>query len=153
MNIRELVESWRPRYLRANRKEKGRILDEFAALTGYPRKPTIRLLHHGFRTPTLDRRGQPLQYTPDLKAALPTVWEACGHICSKRLAPFLPEIVAVLKHHGELRIRSETERLLPRITPATIDRLLQTHRPNPCAAPVPQTRTFLRHQIPVRTFA
>ncbi|MEM3658303.1 MAG: hypothetical protein QXQ66_07815 [Candidatus Hadarchaeum sp.] len=29
MSIRELVESWRPRYLWANRKEKGRILDEF----------------------------------------------------------------------------------------------------------------------------
>lgn len=38
MSIRELVKSWRPRYLWANRKEKGRILEEFVALTGYHRK-------------------------------------------------------------------------------------------------------------------
>ena len=131
MSIRELVESWRPRYLRANRKEKGWNLEEFVDLTGYHCKSAIRLLRHGYRPKHLDRRGWPRQYTPAVKAAFLLVWEACGHICSKRLAPFLPEIVAVLKHHGELRIRSETERLLPRITPATIVRLLRASPPKP----------------------
>ena len=42
-------------------------------------------------------------YTPDVKAALLQVWEACGCICSKCLAPCLPEIVAVLKREGELK--------------------------------------------------
>jgi len=31
---RELLEAIRPRYLQANRAEKGRILDEFVATTG-----------------------------------------------------------------------------------------------------------------------
>ena len=104
-SIRELVESWRPRYLGASRKEKSQILDEFVALTGYHRKSAIRLLRHGYRPKHLDRRGRPRVYTPDVKAALLQVWEACGGICSKCLAPFLPEIVAVLKREGELTIR------------------------------------------------
>ena len=34
-SIRELVEGWRPRYLKAIRKEKSRILDELVAFTGH----------------------------------------------------------------------------------------------------------------------
>lgn len=153
-SIRELVESWRPRYLRASRKEKTRILDEFVALTGYHRKSAIRLLRHGYRPPRLDRRGRPRRYAPDVKATLLAVWEAWGYICSKRLAPFLPEIVAVLKRHGELRLRPETERLLLQVSPATIDRLLRPHRPKPLRGrTTTKPGTLLKHQIPVRTFA
>jgi len=67
------------------------------ALTGYHRKPAIRFLRNGRKPKHLDCRGRPRIYTPDVKAALLKVWEACGCICSERLAPFLPEIVAVLK--------------------------------------------------------
>lgn len=96
-SIAELVESWRPRYLKASRKEKTLILNEFVALTGYHRKSAIRLLQNGRKPKHPDRRGKPRIYTPVVKAALLKVWEACGCICSQRLAPFLPEIVAVLK--------------------------------------------------------
>jgi len=115
-SIAELVESWRPRYLRASRKEKTLILNEFVALTGYHRKSAIRLLRNGRKPKHLDRLE---------------VWEACGGICSKRLAPFLPEIVAVLKQKGVLKIRPETEKLLLKMSAATIDRLLRTHRSSP----------------------
>ena len=93
-------------------------------------------------------------YTPDVKAALLQVWEACGCICSKRLAPFLPEIVAVLKREGELVIRPQTEKLLLELSPATIDRLLKTHRPKPLRGrSTTKPGTLLKHQIPVRTYA
>ncbi|MEM1907689.1 MAG: transposase family protein [Thermosphaera sp.] len=135
-------------------QEKTRILDETVALTGCHRKSAIRLLRHGYRPPRLDRRGRPRRYAPDVKATLLAVWEACGYICSKRLAPFLPEIVAVLKRHGELRLRPETERLLLQVSPATIDRLLRPHRPKPLRGrTTTKPGTLLKHQIPVRTFA
>jgi hypothetical protein len=35
---RELIEAIHPRYLKANKKGKERILDEFVATTGYHRK-------------------------------------------------------------------------------------------------------------------
>jgi hypothetical protein len=41
---RELLEAIRPRYRRANKKDKPRILDEFVAIAGYQRKHAIRLL-------------------------------------------------------------------------------------------------------------
>lgn len=153
-SIAELVESWRPRYLRASRKEKTRILEEFVALTGYHRKSAIRLLRNGRNPKTLDRRGRPRVYTPDVKAALLEVWEACGRLCSKRLAPFLPELVAVLKREGALKIWPETARLLVQMSAATIDRLLRTHRPKPRTSyNTPKPGTRLRQKIPVRTFA
>lgn len=36
----------------------------------------------------------------EAKAALVIAWEAACRICSKRLAPFLPALVAVLEKHG-----------------------------------------------------
>ena len=41
---RELVQSLQPRYLKADRKEKAKILDEFVAVTSMHRKATIRRL-------------------------------------------------------------------------------------------------------------
>jgi len=153
-SIAELVESWRPRYLRASRKEKSLILDEFVALTGYHRKSAIRLLRNGRRSRAMDRRGRPRVYTPDVKAALLQVWEACGQICSKRLAPFLPEAVEVLERAGELKISPDTKRLLVRMSAATIDRLLRTHRPRrPRSRCTTKPGTLLKEKIPVRTFA
>ena len=67
------------------------------ALIGYHRKSAIRLIQSGRKPKHLDRRGRLRIHTPDVKAALLEIREACGCICSKRLAPFLPEIVAVPK--------------------------------------------------------
>jgi len=58
-SIAELVESWQLRYLKASREEKTLILNEFMALTGYHRKPAIRLLRNGRKPKHLDRRGRP----------------------------------------------------------------------------------------------
>jgi len=153
-SIAELIETWRPRYLKASREEKTLILNEFVALAGYHRKSAVRLLRNGRKSKHLDRRGRPQIYTPDVKAALLEVWEACGCICSKRLAPFLPEIVAVFKQKVVLKIRPETEKLLVRMSAATIDRLLRTYRTLPKKNPsTPKPGTLLRKKIPVRTFA
>jgi len=91
-SIAEVVEALCPRYLRAKRGDKTRIGDEFVALTGYHRKAAIRVFRNGRRPKGRDRRGRPRVYSPDVKAAL-----VQG---SKRLAPFLPEIVAVLERES-----------------------------------------------------
>ena len=62
-SIAELVESWRPRYLKASREKKTLILNEFVALTGYRRKSAIRLLRNGGKPKHLDCRGKPRIYT------------------------------------------------------------------------------------------
>ncbi len=100
---RELLEAIRPRYLRTNRKEKTRILDEVVTITGYHRKHAIRLLKHGVK-PSGKKRGRPKVYTGEVVSALIKVWEVCDRICSKRLHPFLPEIVVVLERNEELTL-------------------------------------------------
>ncbi len=151
--IEELVKTWRGRYVRASREQKTQILDEFVALTGYHRKSAIRLLVNGHKPKSRDRRGRPSVYTNEVKAALITVWGVCGKICSKRLVPFLPEIVDALERHGELRLTEETRHLLLKLSPATMDRLLTTHRKRHgrgrCTT---KPGTLLRQSIPIRTF-
>lgn len=152
VSLEELVEAVRPRYLRASRGEKTPIIDEFVAITGYHRKSAIRLLRHGRKRSSWDQRGRPPVYTNEVQAALIQVWEACGRICSKRLAPFLAEMVAVLEREGELRLPPDTERLLVRMSPATIDRLLRKSRyRRPRCSTKPGT--LLKHAIPIRTCA
>jgi len=152
---RELLEAIRPRYLRANKAEKARILDEFVATTGYHRKYAIRLLHHGpSRRPAGRRRGR-RTYTPEVVHALTQVWEVCDGICSRRLHPFLPEILEVLERHHELVLPAETKTLLLRMSRATIDRLLKPARARRPQRGLSTTKpgTLLKKAIPVRTFA
>ena len=42
--VQEYIEAIRGRYIRARKKEKGRILDEAVTVTGYHRKAVVRLL-------------------------------------------------------------------------------------------------------------
>lgn len=44
---RDVAEKMHERYLKASRKEKGRVLEEFVELTGYHRKHAQVLLRHG----------------------------------------------------------------------------------------------------------
>ena len=48
--VKEYIEALRERYLKANRMEKGRILDEVTEVTGYHRKAVIRLLRRSWNS-------------------------------------------------------------------------------------------------------
>ena len=62
----ELVAAVADRYARGDRGERGRILDEFAAVTGYHRKHAMRLLRAG----QVNRRCGP---RPSRRANRPTL--------------------------------------------------------------------------------
>jgi hypothetical protein len=154
-SIRELVRAVRPRYRRARRAEKSRILDEFVANTGYHRKYAIRLLNHGGARPSgPERRGRKKVYTSDVTRALVKIWEICGRICSKRLHPFLPEIVEVLERTNELVLPAETKTPLLQMSRSTIDRRLQSVRyRRPRGRSTTKPGSLLKKAIPIRTFA
>jgi hypothetical protein len=151
--VEELAEALRPRYAKARRSEKSKILDEFVEVTGFHRKAAIRRLRR-VRRRSGKRRGRPRVYTPDVVAALRSVWEVCGRICSKRLAPFLPEAVALLGREGKIVVPADVRERLIRMSPATIDRLLAKHRQGEARGRcTTKPGTLLRSQVPVRTFA
>jgi hypothetical protein len=154
-SILEYVEAIRGRYLNVSRKEKGKILDEFTNVTSLHRKAAIRLLRRRGQVKAKRRRGRPRCYGSDVVSALRVVWEATDRLCSKRLHPFLPEILAALKRHKEITITPEVEAQLCRISPSTIDRLLHPYRCLGGRHPLATTKrgSLLKRSIPIRTFA
>lgn len=118
-----------PRYQQATHAHKSIILDEFVAATGYARKYAILLLTRPpLPVPTQIRRPRAPHYEPAVQAALEIAWAATYSIDTRRLLPFLPKCVLVLKCHGQ-RARTDAvpEQLLA-ISPATADRLLRCAR-------------------------
>jgi hypothetical protein len=152
---RELLETIRPRYLKANKSGKGRILDEFVAATGYHRKYAIRILKHGRKRRAGRKCGRRKEYLGEVVTVLTQIWEICGRICSKRLKPFLPEIVAVLERHQELSLSAEVKSQLLRMSRSTIDRCLQPARFAEQRQGLSTTKpgALLKKAIPIRTFA
>lgn len=153
-SVREYAASLRPRYRLASRRDKGRLLDEFCRITARDRKVAIRLMRH--RPKRARRRaGRPRQYLNTLRPTLEQVWGASDYLCSKRLAPFLPELLAALERHDEVRLSAEQRTALLQISPATIDRLLRPvrrqHRRHGLTTTSPSLAA-LRAQVPLRTF-
>lgn len=155
---RELVEAVRPRYGRAKKQERGRILDEFCAATGYHRVYARRLLG---RTPPVaparQRTGRPVVYGSVEVALLRMCWEIADGICGKRLAPFLGQLLTKLEACGVLPDEAPPE-VVARVagmSAASIDRALGRDRAAWPKRGLGTTKpgTLLRHQIPIKTFA
>ena len=154
-SIKEYTEAVRGRYIRASKKEKGKILDEFTEVVGYHRKAAIRLLHRTNQVRVNGKRGYPRQYGAPVADALRVAWEATDRLCSKRLHPFLPELVKVLRRHGEITMTDEIEAKLCQMSPSTIDRLLRPCRRLGGRRGFTTTKpgSLLKNSIPIRTFA
>jgi hypothetical protein len=151
---RELVAAIRPRYLKANKAGKEQILNEFIASTGYHRKSAIRLLKHGPQPKGLKKPGRQKIYRGEVVQVLEQIWEICGRICSKRLQPFLPEIVTILERHHELSLSPEIKTLLLSMSRSTIDRCLKNARFTSPQHGLSTTKpgVLLKQAIPIRTF-
>jgi len=154
-SIREYTEAVRERYLGGSKKEKGKILDEFTKVTGCHRKAAIRLFRRGNQPGVNKKPGRPRQYSAAVARALRVAWEATDRLCSKRLHPFLPELVKVLRRHGDSTVTTEIEAELCRVSASTIDRLLRPYRRLGGRRPFTTTKpgSLLKSSIPIRTFA
>lgn len=112
------------RYLKADKKEKGRILDHVCFVAGMHRKATIRR----FRTLQMkdsgipERRGRSLIYTPDTTAALKTIWEAGNEVCGELLCPMISEYVKIFQRDRMWRHSKETTEKLLLMSEATVKR-------------------------------
>ena len=159
----EYAQAVRGRYRRARRKEKAQFLDEFMRVTGYHRKAAIRLLGRdsppagaGSGVTSCGPRGRPRRYGPEVASALKALWEAADRICSRRLQPFIPELLEILERQGELILEPGVAQRVRQVSAATIDRLLRPYRSGRRRRGLTTTRppgVLLKRAVPIRTFA
>ena len=149
---RELQASVRRKYQDASWTGKRKILDGFVAATGYERKYAIQLLNSEEMSVLPKKRPISQQYDEQVRQALISVWNAAA-ICSKRLVPFLPQLVTAMERHGHLRVPADVRARLLSISAATVDRLLKPEREIAKQSISTTCRgNLLKHQIQVRTF-
>jgi hypothetical protein len=149
----ELAAALQGRYVRAGRKEKGQILDEFVAATGYHRKWALGLLRQGPPRARGGRGGRPRVYSALVVGALRQVWEASGELCGKRLAPFLEELVLALEAEGAVELEAAVREPLLQMSAATIDRRLRPFRlQQRRGLGTTKPGTLLKQQVPVQTY-
>ena len=153
---RAITETTATRYQQASKWVKGVILDELCANTGWHRNHARKALDAALRPRVVTPRSpRPAKYGPEVIAALTVCWKVLGMPAGKRLAPMLKELVAVLRHFGELTIDEDTAELLTSMSAATIDRRLASERAKYRLKGRCTTKpgSLLKSQIPVRTWS
>lgn len=154
------------RYQKASKKEKGRMLDEFCALTGYNRSYAAWLLRKGppaagkapkapIRPAGHRRQGRKPIYTAKMRRDLVKLWAILDCPCGKRLVAAIPETLAALERFGEIKPQEDIREKLLTVSASTADRLLASERKKMEIKSRHKTKpgSLLKHQIPVRTFS
>ena len=153
MADKELLATIRDRYQRSTKRDKGRILDEFTAVTGLHRKHAIRILagSDGEREqqPSLAGRGI---YDEAVREAVIVVWEASDRICGKRLKAALPYLVESMERHGHLQLDSLVRERLLTASASTLDRLLKPIRSTAGSRRRRGRRKSMGRRVPIRTY-
>src|SRR5215469_10882729 len=145
LNMQErkaVTREYKPRYLKAAKKEKTALLDEFTKLTGYRRKSAVRVLNtkpvkqvlaymdgkavkikpEKKRPP--NRKGKRI-HTDEAVKALRLVWTFFWYKCGKILAPLMRQQMPRIEKWAAFGITPEIAEKLKKISPATIDRYLK----------------------------
>src|SRR3982750_977730 len=151
----ELVAAVIERYSNGRRAEKGRILDEFVAVTGFHRKHAMRVLRGGQANWRSAPRPERRLYDEAVREALIVLWEASDRVCGKRLKALAPILVEAMERHGHLRLAPEVRTRLLAMSAATMDRALRPVRAQAGGGTRRRTApsSAVRRSVPVRTFA
>jgi hypothetical protein len=106
------------RYAKASKTEKGLMLDELCALTGWTRRHARRCLVRVVAAPPApQRRPRPKTYGPEVLGPLKIVWATLNGPAG-RLGPLMAEAVEALERHGELALDEQVRAKLLRISSA-----------------------------------
>ena len=117
----------KPRYVKASRREKGQLLDEMGAVTGYSRKHLIERLSGDLkRHPRRGGRGR--AYGPEVDDALRMIHESLDYICAERMTSNLVWMAEQLAEHGEMTVNEGLLTQLGRISASTVERYLARMR-------------------------
>ena len=131
MSKKELVSAVKGRYIKADKKGKVLILNEFCQNTGYNRNYATRILQPGYdnnRVARVGRRRRQRKYDSETLAAVIKIWEVLDYPCGTRLQPMIKPMLEALTRHGELKLNEKIIARLKIISAKTLDRRLKRER-------------------------
>lgn len=155
----EVTKEVLPRYLKANKEEKGRILDEFSATTGYHRKSAIRKLHRLQMTPHIKEsvagihtRKRERVYDSYVEAVIERIYEVLGGIGTRRMHPQISVILEKGIKFGHIKTDPITEMKVLAISRSTLGRMIVRVRERNAIKGISTTRpgTLLKSEITLR---
>ena len=151
-----VTEKMKKRYQKADKKVKSQLLDELCELCDYHRKHAIRLLNGRSQKSKHPprRRGAPKQYDhPQILQTLKYIYSKLNLPCSRRLKAALPNWLPYYEQYTHNILSKEVKEKLINISPASIDRLLKSHRRPAEKLGLCTTKpgTILKKHIPILT--
>lgn len=161
----EVTSRYASAYVKASKKDRGRVLDQVVEVTGWSRDNARRRLTAAAKHPPgvgrsvakRPRKPRSPKYSYDTVKVLQRVWAASGGQCGKYLAASMRIQLDGLERHGELtlgagRYGPEVRGELLAMSAATIDRYLKTARAKDQISGVSTTKPspLLRNSIHVR---
>lgn len=129
-------------YCKADKAERGKILDGLESSLNRNRKSLIRSLNTLIKrqpqagymsqitssTPPIaikpETRGRRRKYTKAVEAALCDIWEIYNHICAERLYPQIPTAINILRRDHDWHYSDHTTDLLLHMPLGTMKRYL-----------------------------
>lgn len=153
---KQYLRQLKKRYRGSGKKQKKIILDELTQTSGYDRKHAIKLLNGRYEPSRKKFILRPHRiYTKEDADILEQICDLLGWISSKRMKPSLRLALDGLIRSGKVVISDSDRKRLVKISPATIDRLLNRYKKRPRIKSRSYTKpgTLLKTQIPIRTFS
>jgi len=148
---REVTAAVAERYRAAGRREKGRILDELCATTGWHRKHAVRVLRAKAK-PIGEPKPRKRRYGAQGRAGC-----ALGGLRSglrQASEPMIPVLLPALSRHGRLTPTREDRAQLLEVSAATIDRMLVDVKVATAGGRRRRVGFYsaIRREVPIRTF-
>jgi len=128
---KSLTKVFTEKYKYASKKEKNLILNEFINYTGYNRNYACQVLRGALNPPTKTKKPKAKRrpfYDDEVWKALVKIWEISDYICGKRLVSLIPEMIKKFDQFNEYEISNVCKEKLNKISPATVDRILESAR-------------------------
>jgi hypothetical protein len=155
----EVAKEILPRYLKADKEEKKKILDEFSLTTGYHRKSAIRKLrelqsipHYKESVAGKHKRNRERMYDSYVEVVVEQIYEALGGIGARRMHPHISTMLSKGIEFGHIKIDPITEMKVGAMSRSTLDRMIARVRERNAIKGISTTRpgTLLKSEIPLR---
>lgn len=152
---RQIIEKQKPRYLKASKKDKQKILTALEETTGLTRGHLVRVLSkkYDYKDKHIKSgRGRRPVYKIAHKQLLVKVWELLNYPCSRRLKASMPVVLDNLERMGHQVFDQGFKQEMLRMSHGIMDRLLKNNRKcmNPTGLSTTKPGSLLKNQIPVR---